>query len=298
MKLHTDQEQEDFETRQAVWVQANIAPIAAVIREYAEAPAGRGRPETAYSYLRHVSSSADAIATASLTAMVAGMVRQDGLTAIANSVAREVGKATGNKPGAGKESVALGYWLISAVCAVTGAVGIVNKFADKPQKVEGGIKLQAAYELREKPGTFLADAVEYGAAGMPQYSKEPLAPWTSQDSCEDHDAGMIHDAGRQMAGVTDNSAPQLFRAVNAAQSAEFRVNPVTAAVVLKYDAAKAQAWIADNIVRPRDGAKLAKRAEEIERAKAEKAGEAFDPEKAKLRAEWLIQNAARELARL
>lgn len=238
---------DEYKERAAIWRDAHVSPIAARIHQYATMT-GRGQPPGARVYLRDVAEASPDIAQAALGAMLAGIVRQDGLTAMAANVARRVAKVCGKPLADNEEGLKVGYVLIGILCDVTGAARIADKHGDRPEKVAGGVRLSPVYELQVVKGGFLSEAAAYGKVGMPTYSKAPPVPWTAQDAggVEGQEGGMVHSAGKVMAGVTPDTAPALFDAANHAQAAPFKVNPATSSVLMTYDAAKAFGWLVDH----------------------------------------------------
>lgn len=268
VSARTDEQKAVFRDRREAWADTYLGPVAAAIRHWA-GKTGRGQPPIARAYLRDVLQHADEITARALGSMVAGVVRQDGLTSLCANVGKAVAKACGKPLADEDQGLQVGYLVVSVICEVTGAASIEDRHGDRPEKVAGGVKLTPSYELRVTGGKFLADAVRFGAVGMPTFSKNGPAPWTDQktggaDGQEDH--GAVHGAGRQMAGVTVETAPALFEALNHAQAARFKVNPVTAAVVTAYDPAKARAWLlARFLAEGMDPAKADAKAREMSR---------------------------------
>jgi hypothetical protein len=274
------EKRQDFALRSAAWQAAYMEPMAQRIRDFA-ALKGRGKPPLARVYLRGVAEEfAEHIAMQTLSSIVQGTVQGDSLTALASKTGRAVAKLVAQMQAEGEEqattgetapavvevdtdeeapegirdgdmALAVGYWLVSLACEVTEAAKIVDQHGDRPQKVEGGVKLFPSYELVITDGKFLADAAEFGAVGMPTYSKTAPRAWTDQASGGvdgQRALGMVHGARRQMRGVTSDNAPALFDAVNAAQGARFRVNETVGAVVVGYDPAKAMAWLLEHFM--------------------------------------------------
>jgi hypothetical protein len=236
---------QDFALRASVWTDTHLAPVADGIRHFAGLKE-RGQPPVARVFLRDVAEEhAEQIAQAALASIIQGLSRREGLTALAEKTGRLVAKVTGKPMDSDGVAIATGYWLLSLVCLVTEAAEIVDKHGDRPQKVDGGVKLTPTYELVVTDGKFLADAVEFGSVGMPSYSKTSPAPWTEQKvgGIKGQEGGMVHSAGAQMRGVTPDTSPALYDAVNAAQAVAYRVNQTVAPVVLSYDAAKAYEWL-------------------------------------------------------
>jgi hypothetical protein len=244
MALRTDEERENFAERGAVWVALHVTPLAAAIREFAGTVA-RGNPPPARKWLKPLANEADAVARAALGGLIDALVRQQSLTAAATTVARTVAKVCNRKLRGGEETVQVGMWLVSCICDTTGAARIEAKHADRPEKVAGGVKVVIGYELVPADGKFLEDAAEFGALGMPTYTLDAPQAWTTQrdGGTPEHAGGMVHRADKAMAGVSHNTAPALFDAVNHAQAAPFRVNPVSASLVLDYDAGAAFDWL-------------------------------------------------------
>lgn len=245
--MRTNEEKQIFAWRGAEWTAQHEAPLAAAIRTYA-GKREPGQPPAARVYLRDLAGDAEIIAQAALSALLLGIVNRKELTSLATSVAHAVAEATGAELADNKRAVQVGYALVGMICDTTQACAIDTKHGDRPQKVEGGVKVTPAYKLRVTRGAFLADAAAFGSMGMPTYSKVPPKPWTSQKSggVKGQGGGMVHGAGRAMEGVSHNSAPDLFDAVNGAAAARFRVNPVTADLVTNYDDGAAFAWLLDH----------------------------------------------------
>lgn len=242
--MRTKDELAKFAERQVVWVHTHIAPLSAEIAAYA-AQTGRGQPPAARVYLRDVVAHADAIADETLASLVAGVVAGDGLTALAAKTAKRVAEITGKPLADDRQGVALGYLLLNMACVKTGAAEIVAKHGDRPNKVEGGVKVVVQYELIVAKQQFIEDAALFGRVGMPTFQKRAARPWAAQTEggVKGQQGGMVHGAAKQMRGVTPETAPALYQAVNAAQAVRYKVNPVSAQVVQDYDAAKALAWL-------------------------------------------------------
>lgn len=265
--MRTDEEKQVFAWRGAAWTAQHEAPLAAAIRTYAT-QTGRGQPPAARVYLRDLAGDAEIVAQAALSALLLGIVTQKGLTSLATSVAHAVGQATGAEPADNRQAVQIGYALVGMICDATQACEIAVKHGDRPQKVEGGVKVTPSYELVVTRGAFLADAAAFGSMGMPTYSKAPPTPWTSQKSggVKGQGGGMVHGAGKAMAGVSHNTAPALFDAVNGAAQARFRVNPVTADLVTNYDDGAAFDWLLNHyLAQGMDPAEAAAKAKEAAR---------------------------------
>lgn len=241
----TDDQKAAHKAQKAVWVQANVAPVVSQIALYASAT-GRGNPPEARKFLRHHAGAADVIALRTLSVMAAGAVRNDSLTTLAGNVGRGVAKALGTALEDDGKALQVGMALVSIVCAATGAGRIVDRHGDRPEKKDGGVALAPSYELHWTKGQFLADCVKFGAAGMPTYSKDGAAAWTSQEAGgvpAQAEHGMVHSAARAMKGCTADTAPTLYDAVNTAQQARFRINRGTRDVFADYDQAAARAWL-------------------------------------------------------
>lgn len=251
MDHRTREEQERHKAQAAEWTQSNIVPIMAQIEAFATKTA-RGNPPEARKFLRDHAGKADIITLSALTTMVAGVTRQDGLTAIADNVGRSVAKALGVNLARDKgQSLQIGMALVSIICDATGAAAIVDKHGDRPEKQAGGVKLAPTYELQITKGKFLADAVRFGAVGMPTYAKAGPKAWTSQVAGGvpgQHEYGMVHSAEKQMKDCTAAVAPVLYDAVNTAQRARFRVNRGTRDVFAAYDQAAARAWLVEHLM--------------------------------------------------
>jgi hypothetical protein len=246
----SDSARAEFRDREAQWVATHVPPVANEIRKWSLKREG-GQPPAARVYLRDVANHSADFAICALTTMVAGSLRHESLTAIAAATGRAIAKASGVQIESNDRLIQVGYAIVSIVCDVTGAAAIVDKHGDRPEKVAGGVKLTPSYELQNKPGAFLEDAALFGAVGMPTFQVGTVPAWTSQKeggAKGQEEGGMVHSAGKQMRGVTPSAAPALYAAVNAAQRATFRVNPVTAAVIKSYDPAKARAWLVDRLI--------------------------------------------------
>ena len=230
----------EFETRRAVWVKANVAPMVAAIRAYA-GRTGRGQPQAARAYLRDHADKVPEIATESLRVLVAGVTRQEGLTNVAANIGRHVGKKLAKPMKDEAQAIQVGMMLLSIIGQVTGALEIVDKHGDRPEKAAGGVRVTPTYEMRIIKASFLSDAVKFGAAGMPTFVKGGAADWTAQKvggAPGQAEHGLVHSAGAQMREVTSDTAPVLFQAVNDAQAARFRVSETIAGVIQGYDKAK------------------------------------------------------------
>lgn len=250
MQQKTDDETAAFRKRKAVWMQTHMEPVISGIEAFAT-KAGRGNPPEARKFLRDHAGSAAIIAKEALGVMVTGATKGDSLTALSSNVGHRVAKTLGVKLADEGRAIQVGMALVSIIGDTTGAASIVDMHGDRPEKVAGGVKLTPTYELRITKGQFLADAVTYGAVGMPTFAKNGPAPWTSQEAggvLGQDEYGMVHGAAKQMKDCTPDTAPALYDAINTAQRARFRINKVTGAVLTAYDAAKAQAWLAERFV--------------------------------------------------
>lgn len=236
--------------RKAEWMRTSFAPVVARIQAFAEVKA-RGNPPEARKFLRDHAGACEAIAKAALSTMIMGIVKRDGLTGLSSNVGYSVAKALNVKLTDGGQAIQIGMALVSIICDATGAASIIDKHGDRPEKAAGGVTITPEYELRPTKGKFLAEAVRFGAVGMPTFSKEGAAPWTSQETGGvpgQAEHGMVHSASRQMKGCTPDNAPLMYGAVNTAQKARFRVNRGTAKVLADYDNAKARAWLVAHLM--------------------------------------------------
>lgn len=261
--MRNNEEKQKFADRQAVWVQTHIEPVTAKVLEYATLTA-RGVPPAARVYLRDVTEHVATIADVSLASLVAGVVAGDGLTSLAGKTAKRVAEVTG-KPLEDKQDIALGYLLLGIVCDVTGCAEIVARHGDRPNKTEGGVKIVVQYELVITKAQFIEDAAKFGRVGMPTFQASPARPWSCQDKggVKGQQGGFMHGGERQMKGLSPDTAPALFAAVNAAQAVQYVVNPTTAKIVKEYDADKAMTWLtAHYIAKGLDPAKAAAKAKE------------------------------------
>jgi hypothetical protein len=265
--MRSEDEKLIFAWRGAEWTSHHEGALAAAIRTYAAAK-GSGQPPAARVYLRDLAGDAEIIAQAALSALLIGITHQKKLTALATSVAQAVAQATGAEPVDNRQAVQIGYTLVGLICDTTQACEIAVRHGDRPQKVEGGVKVTPSYELVVTRGAFLADAAAFGSLGMPTFSKVAPTPWSCQTSggIEGQQGGMVHGAGKAMAGVSHNTAPALFEAVNGAAAARFRVNPVTSDLVTNYDDGAAYDWLlAHYLAQGMDPAKAARAAKEAAR---------------------------------
>jgi hypothetical protein len=267
MAMRNDEEKQIFAWRGAAWTAQHEGARAAAIRTYATAK-GSGQPPAAKVYLRDLAGDVEIIAQAALSALLIGVVQRKALTALATNAARAVAQATGAEPADNRQAVQIGYVLVGLICDTTQACEIVGRHGERPQKVAGGVKVSPSYELVVTRGQFLADAAAFGSMGMPTFSKAAPAPWTSQKSggIEGQQGGMVHGAGKVMEGVSHNTAPALFEAVNGAAAARFRLNPVTADLVTNYDDGAAYDWLLTHyLAQGMDPAKAAAAAKEAAR---------------------------------
>jgi len=263
--VRSPEEKQAFVARAAEWEEANLAPVGVAFKTWGSEKA-RGVKPVARRVLKDGTADCQEAARMVLRAVVTACIQDHGFTHVAQEAGYAAAKVTETELADRREAIAAGVILLDLAATATGAFCISQILADRPEIVDGGAKLTTGYELEVTDGDFLADAVAFGAVGMPTYSKDGVRDWQGQDhgGAKGQTGGMVHRAGDRMEGVTAETAPRLFAAANAAQAVRFKVNPVSAALVDDYDETKAYAWLFAHFVGkglgPEDARRKAKEA--------------------------------------
>lgn len=254
--LTHEERQRIFAERSACFEAEHVKPVAQAIAGFALAKTKGGPKPVARKVLTHGAADDSRLARLALETATTAFVKGWSLTRASCALGFAIGRAVEFPDMTEEQAVATGVVVLDLVAETTKAFEIHQMQADRPDKVEGGLKYTLGYELRAKSGAFFEDAAEFGKIGMPQFTKEVPAAWSDHKTggADGQYGGMVHGAGKHMAGVTPDNAPRLYAATNAMQSCRFRVNPVTRAIVREYDESKAFDWLLAHF-RAKDAAK-------------------------------------------